>query len=111
MCAIDALGMAAMLGKGIEVRSSDPVKGQAITVWVNADGIATWEPAQTVVLAGSVAEGPSFNGCCAVLNFFVSPASLESYLQRHPDVQGMAVSVTEAAAVGTAVFGQALGPR
>lgn len=108
MCAIDALGMAAMLGAAVEIHSSDPVTDEAIAVSVSADGSAAWEPTEVVVLTGRAADGPSFNGCCAVLNFFSSRAAMETYLRERPDVRGRAISVPDAVAVGTAIFGQAI---
>ena len=111
MCALDALGTAAMLGSAVQVQSSDPVTGEAIAVSVEANGSAAWEPAETVVLTGCAAEGPSFTGCCAVLNFFGSPASVETYLRDRPDVRGRAISVPDAVAVGSAIFGQVLASR
>lgn len=53
MCAIDALGIAAMLGKAVTIRSAEPVTGAPITVTVSTgNGRAVWEPASTVVFLG-----------------------------------------------------------
>lgn len=108
MCAIDALGMAAMLGEPVEVRSSDPDTGVEITVHVDVEGQARWEPTEAVVVAGSCCDGPSYRGCCSVLNFFGSSASAERYLSKHEEVRGRLISVPDALAAGAAVFGQAL---
>lgn len=61
-----------------------------------------------MVLAGSLCDGPSYQGCCGVLNFFASPAKAERYLAEHEDVVGRLISIPEAVAVGTAIFGEAL---
>jgi len=108
MCAIDALGIAPMLDLPIEVRSSDPITGDEIQVQIAANAAAHWQPAEAVVLAGSACAGPSFSGCCAVLNFFSSAASAEQYLREHPDVRGHAISLPEALEAGRLVFGSIL---
>ena len=109
MCVIDALGMAAMLATAIEVRSSDPASGEPITVRVDADGTAEWWPADAVVLAGRLSNGPSYAGCCRVLNFFASHANAERYLAGRDEVRGRPITIADAVAVGGAVFGKALG--
>ena len=64
MCAIDALGIAPMLGLPIEVRSRDPISGGAVHVRLHPREQAAWQPTQAVVLAGSTCcDGPSFGGC------------------------------------------------
>jgi hypothetical protein len=108
MCAVDALGIAAMLGTRIEIRSSDPSNGAPIAVRVDSNGSAEWAPTEAVVLAGSVKNGPSYAGCCSVLNFFASRKSAESYLADHGDLRGHAIPIPDAAAVGAAIFGEAL---
>lgn len=73
MCAIDALGMAPMLQRPIEVVSSDPVDRQTIRVTLSPEGTASWTPPESVVVSGRASEGAAFQGCCQVLNFFASP--------------------------------------
>jgi len=71
MCAIDALGIAPMLELPIEIRSRDPISGGEIHVQLHPQGAARWQPEGAVVLAGSTScDGPTFGGCCDVLNFF-----------------------------------------
>src|SRR6266542_3861341 len=53
MCALDALGIAPMLGLPIEVVSHDPISGGEIHVRL-ADRTVQWRPDAAVVLAGSV---------------------------------------------------------
>ena len=53
MCAIDALGIAAMLGKTVTISSSEPGTGAPVTVTVPAaGGAAVWEPGTAVVFYG-----------------------------------------------------------
>lgn len=108
MCAIDALGMAAMLGQPIAIISVDPIDGTAIHVRVLPGGEATWQPVEAVVLAGRACEGPSFRGCCQVLNFFSSAENVERYLDEHPGVEGSPISIPDAVVAGEAVFGSVL---
>ena len=109
MCAIDALGIAAMLDQPIEVRSHDPISGREIRVHATPEAVASWQPETAVVLAGSSScEGPSYCGCCDVLNFFESTENARRYLREHANVQGMPISIPEAAAAGRAIFGAIL---
>ena len=106
MCAIDALGIAPMLNLTIEVASRDPMVGDEISVHLAADGQVVWEPATAVALAGSAChQGPSFRGCCDVLNFFASMESAERYLREHSEVAGFPIVIPDAVDAGRAVFG------
>lgn len=109
MCAIDALGVAPMLNKPIEVSSHDPVSGTEIRVRLHPDDGAAWEPETAVVLAGSsCASGPSYCGCCDVLNFFESTETAERYLLEHDNLAGVSISIPEAIEAGRAIFGEIL---
>jgi hypothetical protein len=106
MCAIDALGIAPMFGRRIEVESRDPVSGETIGARVGPDGSAEWWPESAVVVAGADrSQSAACSGCCPVLNFFVSPANAERWLTEHPEVRANVISIPEAAAAGRAVFG------
>lgn len=105
MCAIDALGIAAMLDQPVAVVSTDPVGETEIHVRVTPDGEALYQPSDAVVLAGRACEGPSFRGCCQVLNFFASAQNAERYLRAHREVAGFPMSIPDAVVVGEAVFG------
>jgi hypothetical protein len=106
MCAIDALGIAPMLGLPIEIVSRDPISGAEIRVQVEPGGRADWQPADAVVLAGSArCDGPNFCGCCDVLNFFETRESADRYLREHPEIAGSPISLPEAIEMGRVVFG------
>ena len=112
MCAIDALGIATMLGEPIEISSRDPLTGSEIRVHLRPDGGAGWEPETAVVLAGTrCASGPSYGGCCDVLNFFESTDTAERYLRERHAVAGIPISIPEAIDAGRAIFGQILKER
>jgi hypothetical protein len=109
MCAIDALGIAAMLNRPIEVSSHDPLTGTEIHMSLHPHNRANWEPESAVVLAGnSCCDGPSYSGCCDVLNFFESTDTAMRYLREHNDVDGMPISIPEAIEAGQAIFGRIL---
>ncbi|MET7714465.1 alkylmercury lyase family protein [Streptomyces sp. NPDC005407] len=108
MCAIDALGIPAMLGTGAVISSSDPVTGEPITV-TSTGGRTTWEPATAVVYVGQRScTGPAADVACGALNFFTSGATARTWAEQHPDVTGQAVDQTRAEALGRAVFGPLL---
>jgi Alkylmercury lyase len=109
MCAIDALGITAMLELPTEVLSRDPVSGGEVWVRIDPGDGAWWEPEQAVVLVGSYpAAGPSFRSCCSVLNFFESGEHALQYLLAHPEVTGHAITILEAIAAGATIFGDLL---
>jgi hypothetical protein len=106
MCAIDALGIAPMLGLPIEVYSHDPVSGGETWVRLDPGEGAWWEPQEAVVVSGSAScEGPSYCGCCDVLNFFERRENAERYLAEHREVAGSSISLPEAIEAGRIVFG------
>ncbi|MFF3689701.1 organomercurial lyase [Streptomyces sp. NPDC002187] len=72
MCAIDALGIPAMLGADVVIFSTYPVTGEAVTVTTRG-GAAVWEPEGVVVFVGQrPGGGPAATACCDALNFFAS---------------------------------------
>jgi hypothetical protein len=125
MCAIDALGIAAMLGRDIEVRSADPETDELVNVSIRHER-ATWRPEAAVVYVGSTVSHatpadrlafagqsdtcvvPAADRCCTVINFFSSPATVCAWVARHPDVSGVVLSQDQALALGTDIFGSLL---
>jgi Alkylmercury lyase len=107
MCAVDALGIPAMLGAAVDVRSRDPLSGGEVRVQLGPGESVGWHPDGAVVLAGSACgDGPSVHGCCDVLNFFETAENAERYLLEHPEITGMAITIPEAAEAGRVVFGE-----
>jgi hypothetical protein len=109
MCAIDALGIAPMLGLQIEIFSRDPHTGTE--VWVRLDPAegAWWEPQTAVVLDGCLCtDGPSYRSCCTALNFFESGESALGYLIANPDIRGRAIPLPEAIELGRSIFADLL---
>lgn len=109
MCAIDALGIAPMLDLPITIVSHDPISGAEIRVQLRPDDAPSWQPEGASVVAGSAScDGPSFCGCCDVLNFFESAENAERYLREHPEVKGMPITIPVATEAGQVVFGDVL---
>jgi hypothetical protein len=109
MCAVDALGVAAMLASPVVVRSRDPVSGDDIVVEVPPEGEARWSPSETVVFLGARrGEQSSAELCCPVVNFFASRETATRYVGSDPGLAGAVVGVPEALARGRAIFGAAL---
>lgn len=121
MCAIDALGIAAMLGTGVAITSADPRTGDPVAVTVQAGGHkAAWEPATTVVFSGRQAScgpdsGPgtvpavaAADVCCEYISFFTSRASAAAWAHAHPEVTGQVLEQARALRAGTQVFGPLL---
>lgn len=108
MCAVDALGMPAMLGAAGTVTSTDPVTGQDIDVRVGADGTLDVRPPGVVVLLARVGDGPLASACCSVIDFYGDRAAAEQVL-RGPGTDGAVLTVSEAHALAGMLFSGLLG--
>lgn len=108
MCAIDALGMAAMLGRTVHITSQDPHGGEPIAVTVTAAGQASWAPGTAVVFAGQQADGAAAEVCCGHVNFFASAEAAEAWAAAHPQVTGRVLDQDRALELGAAIFGPLL---
>jgi Alkylmercury lyase len=89
MCAIDALGMSAMLGRPVTITAAEPGTGRAVTVTVHGDR-ARWTPRTTVVFAGAAGdEGRlSVDRCCGYISFFTTARAARAWASRHPEITG-----------------------
>jgi len=111
MCAIDALGISAMLGEGTRIDSIDVTTGQPITVTMTA-GHTSWEPRGAVVFIGSDSGGgPSADCCCDYLNFFIDQATATAWTATHPHIPGQILTPAEAEDLGARLFGHLLAPN
>jgi Alkylmercury lyase len=123
MCAIDALGIAAMLGKTVTISSSEPGTGAPVTVTVPAAGEAVvWEPSTAVVFygqqetacgtcppeAGAVAPPVAADTCCGTISFFTASASAAAWARAHPEITGKVLDQREAWQAGVSIFGSLL---
>jgi hypothetical protein len=111
MCAIDALGMSAMLGRPVAITAAEPGTGRAITVAVDGDQ-ARWAPRTAVVFAGDVGERgcPSADRCCGYISFFTTGRAARAWARRHPEVTGTVLRRDGALCIGITTFGALLQP-
>ncbi len=108
MCAIDALGIPAMLGTDAVITTSDPVDGAPITMTA-IDGRFEWDPPTAVVFVGArPGGGPSAETCCDYLNVFTDRHQANLWIQAHPDVLGDILTPADAALLGRRIFGDLL---
>jgi hypothetical protein len=102
-CAVDALGIAAMLDLDVDVISVDPQTGEQVTASSRA-GHWTWQPADMVVFVGSSGQGRLTDTCCPVINFFASSDHARAY-QRTRALAGAVLTMADAVEAGALVFG------
>jgi hypothetical protein len=96
MCAIDALGIAAMTGRNTLIESVDVTTGHPITV-TTRDGVTSWDPQEAVAFVGADECGrPSADCCCDYLNLFTDRAAAKTWAAAHPRVPGQILTRTEA---------------
>jgi hypothetical protein len=108
MCAIDALGMAPMLGQDTVIESVDVTTGEPIRV-VRLDGRSTWQPVEAVVFIGADAGGgASADCCCDYLNFFTDRSSAQVWIAEHTGVPGQIINQSEAVALAARLFAHLL---
>ncbi len=108
MCAIDALGIAFMLGTPTRVISAEPGTGESIEVSVAADGTSEWSPREAVVVAGCVGTGDSADCSCPHTNFVASPGRGKALLAELDGCSGHVLSIAEAIESGRQTFGTLL---
>jgi Alkylmercury lyase len=109
MCAIDALGVSAMLGRPVTITAAEPGTGRVITI--ETDGArARWRPRRAVVFAGSTGDEcrVSADRCCGYINFLTSPRAARQWAKRHPAITGTVLGQTQALTGGIAEFGALL---
>ncbi|RSM52193.1 alkylmercury lyase [Amycolatopsis sp. WAC 01376] len=107
MCAVDALGIPAMLATDAEIVSTTP-DGAEVVVTVRG-GRPKAEPSTAVVFVGAGCDaGPTAEVCCGHLNFFTSRADAEHWATAHPDVPGTILGMDEASELGREIFGSLL---
>lgn len=111
MCAVDALGISAMIDRPVVIAATEPDTDRTITVEVDHDQ-AAWTPATAVVYAGCAGDRccPSADYTCRWINFFTSTNAAQDWADRHPDVSGAVLERPHALAVGIAEFATLMQP-
>ena len=106
-CAIDALGIPAMLNRAVVISSQDPDTGEPIRISVT-NGQASWRPDDTVVVLGSDRScGASACARCPYITFHSSPATAAAHLQA-AHLDGEILTQPQALAAGALLFGDLL---
>ena len=106
-CAVDALGIPAMLGRDAEIHSTDPHNAQPVVATRRA-GTWQWRPESAVVFVGSNgSSGLLTQSCCPVINFFTDEGNARAYQRQH-HLDGDVLTMPEAAEAGALVFGELL---
>ncbi|ESX80341.1 pyridine nucleotide-disulfide oxidoreductase [Mesorhizobium sp. LSHC420B00] len=112
MCAVDALGVGAMLDRDIEITSRCWHCGLPIRVATRDHGRALTEvnPRQAVVWLSVHDEGGcAANSLCSATAFFCSDDHLATWRNERPaDEPGFRLSIEEALEAGRAIFGPSL---
>ncbi len=110
MCAVDALGMSAMLERPVTITAAEPGTDAVVTVHVDGD-TARWTPESAVVFAGATDQCcPSVDGTCSHINFFTSADAARGWAADHPQVTGVLLDQADALACGVAEFGPLMQP-
>jgi hypothetical protein len=110
-CAIDTLGIPAMLGKDATIASRDPHSGEPVNVEVRG-GRATWEPGDAVATVPMAElcdrQGRKAVDCvCPTTNFYASHANAEAYRRAH-GLSLEILTIPQAQRLGTMTFGALL---
>jgi hypothetical protein len=105
MCAIDALGIAALAGQPVEVRSEEAAAGEPVRVHLEPEGGAEADPENLAVVVGRTGDGPSASTCCPYLNFVADRDRAEALLAATPGLQGTVLELPDAVALGRELFG------
>jgi alkylmercury lyase len=111
LCAIDALGVAAMYGSDTTVTSPCRYCGATVQVATAAAGreLARVHPSHSMVWYDFAYDGSAAASCCPSIAFFCSPSHLQLWQEAPPNAQaGVGLSMGEALEVGRAIFGPIL---
>ena len=103
-CAVDALGVGSMLGETIEVRSRCSHCGAPVRLRGKDRLVGTPEGAIVFIPAVEFVEGRAIEAICPSINFYCNAEHGRAQLGGAAD-RGRFVSLDEAAAMGTAIFG------
>jgi hypothetical protein len=111
LCAIDALGVAAMYGSDTTIISRCRHCGKAVQVTTAAAGreLADVNPSHSMVWYDFAYDGSAASSCCPSIAFFCSPSHLQLWQEASTNPRaGIGLSMGEALEVGRAIFGPIL---
>ena len=107
VCAIDALGVAAMFGTDVVIESSCRVSGGGIEIGTAQGGksLSYARPVDAVVWYDLAYSGCAAVSCCRSTAFFCSAAELQQWVSaQNPQPTGYRLTLYEALEVGRALF-------
>jgi hypothetical protein len=106
MCAIDALGVSAMLGRPVTITAAEPGTSRVITVHADGDQ-ARWDPPGAVVFAGATSDDccHAADRTCGYIHFFTSAQAARTWAKANPAVTGRILGRARALSTGVAEFG------
>jgi hypothetical protein len=106
MCAIDALGISAMLARPVTITAAEPGTGRVITVHADRDR-ARWDPRRAVVFAGTTGGDccHTADRTCGYINFFTTARAARTWARANPEVTGTVLGQARALSAGIAEFG------
>lgn len=105
MCAIDALGVSAMLEQPVMIHSHCVHCGAQILLEVQSERLATIQPPTVVVWYQSANTGcVSAIAKCPGINFFCQTIHRVAWSEAHPDSKGYELTVVTALERGTKIF-------
>lgn len=109
MCAVDALGMSAMLDRPVTITSQEPATEHSIVIQVDRDH-ARWTPGTAVVFTGTTGAccAPSADRTCGQINFFTTPGAAQDWAVRHPEITGSVLDQQRALIEAITEFGDLL---
>jgi hypothetical protein len=107
VCAIDALGIAAMFGTDVVIESSCRVCGGGIEIGTARNGkvLSHARPVGAVVWYDLAYSGCAAVSCCQSIAFFCSEPELQQWVStQNPQCRGYRLTLDEALQVGRALF-------
>jgi hypothetical protein len=105
-CVVDTFALPSLRGKAADICSVDPVTGQEIRFRVTSQGLEREDESlcQAVVSIGAAASDPGsgYTTCCPFINLFSSRANYEQWVEQHPEVLTVVLSLKDAIAMAQA---------
>jgi hypothetical protein len=108
MCAIDLLGIPAMLGRALDLEARCAACGRAIELRVRPGAVIAADPPNALVVARRDEAAPAFAACCPFTLFACEPGHAEHLAER---IAGATVLTLDAAlSHAEEIFGDLLAP-
>lgn len=109
VCAVDALGLPAMVGGDGVIVSTDPHTGEQIQVTCR-NGVWTWQPESAVLLvAGQSRCAMAVENTCRTIDLYAHASHARAFLRNHPELAGEILDQPTAVMAGALDFGPLLG--